>query len=109
LQVLNLSPPTARPSGNRHPISLAGIEAATGRRSILDERETLEAIVIAALRAAKATNIDLIVNTAASGDVLVPEIPVTSDGAWIRLLLLNNIVTQAGCGWRRHRQSQTSP
>jgi nucleoid-associated protein YgaU len=76
---------------------LAGIEAATGQRSILDERETLEASVIAALRAGESDkNIDQIINTAAaSGDVAVPEILVTSDGRVDTFVLLNNIVTLA--------------
>lgn len=76
---------------------LAGIEAATGQRSILEERDTLEAIVIAALRAGETDErIDMIVNdAAASGNVAVPEILVTSDGRVDTHVLLNNIVTQA--------------
>lgn len=75
---------------------LAGIEAATGQRSVLDERETLEAIVIAALRAGESDeNIDVIVNAAAASGVAVPEILVTSDGRVDTHVLLNNIVTQA--------------
>ncbi len=76
---------------------LAGIEAATGQRSILEERDTLEAIVIAALRAGESDeSIDIIVNNAAaSGGVAVPEILVTSDGRVDTHVLLNNIVTQA--------------
>lgn len=76
---------------------LAGIEAATGQKSILEEHDTLEEIVVAALRAGESDeNIDHIVNTvAASGDVAVPEILVTSDGRVDTFVLLNNIVTQA--------------
>ncbi len=61
------------------------------------ERETLEAIVIAALRAGESDeSIDLIVTTAAaSGDLAVPGILVTSDGRVDTFVLLNNIVTQA--------------
>ncbi len=76
---------------------LAGIEAATGQSSILQESETLEAIVIAALRAGESDDaIDQIVNTAAaSGTVAIPEILVTSDGRVDTHVLLNNIVAQA--------------
>jgi nucleoid-associated protein YgaU len=76
---------------------LAGIEAATGHRSVLEESDTLEAIVIAALRAGEtADQIDTIINDAASaGTVAVPEILVTSDGRVDTHVLLNNIVTQA--------------
>lgn len=76
---------------------LAGIEAATGHRSVLEERETLEAIVIAALRAGETDeSIDIIVNAAAAaGTVAVPEILVTSDGRVDTAVMLNNIVTQA--------------
>lgn len=75
---------------------LAGIEAATGQRSILEERNTLEAIVIAALRAGETDDaIDGIVNDAADSGVAVPEILVTSDGRVDTYVLLNNIVTQA--------------
>ncbi len=75
---------------------LAGIEAATGQRSILEERDTLEAIVIAALRAGESDDaIDGIVNTAADNGVAVPEILVTSDGRVDTHVLLNNIVMQA--------------
>ena len=76
---------------------LAGIEAATGHRSVLEESETLEAIVIAALRAGETDErIDVIVNeAAAAGNVAVPEILVTSDGRVDTHVLLNNIVTQA--------------
>lgn len=76
---------------------LAGIEAATGQRSILEESETLEAIVIAALRAGETDeHIDTIINeAAAAGTVAVPEILVTSDGRVDTHVLLNNIVTQA--------------
>lgn len=76
---------------------LAGIEAATGQTSILEERDTLEAIVIAALRAGETDeNIDIMVNAAAeAGNVAVPEILVTSDGRVDTHVLLNNIVTQA--------------
>jgi phage tail protein X len=94
-----LEPVTTNSQAQRQSTSdiLAGIEAATGQRSILDERETLEAIVIAALRAGESDeSIDLIVNTAAaSGDVAVPGILVTSDGRVDTFVLLNNIVTQA--------------
>lgn len=76
---------------------LAGIEAATGQRSILEERDTLEAIIIAALRAGETDeSIDIIINdAAASGNVAVPEILVTSDGRVDTHVLLRNIVTQA--------------
>ncbi len=76
---------------------LAGIEAATGNTSVLQERDTLEAIVIAALRAGTSDEeIDQIVNTAAAeGTVAVPEILVTSDGRVDTHVLLTNIVTQA--------------
>ncbi|HCP81388.1 MAG TPA: hypothetical protein DIT67_07270 [Octadecabacter sp.] len=76
---------------------LAGIEAATGHRSVLEESETLEAIVIAALRAGETDErIDTIINeAAAAGTVAVPEILVTSDGRVDTHVLLNNIVTQA--------------
>lgn len=76
---------------------LAGIEAATGQRSVLEESDTLEAIVIAALRAGETDDtIDTIINDAASsGSVAVPEILVTSDGRVDTHVLLNNIVTQA--------------
>jgi LysM repeat protein len=94
-----LEPVTTNSQAQRQSTSdiLAGIEAATGQRSILDERETLEAIVIAALRAGESDeSIDLIINTAAaSGDVTVPEILVTSDGRVDTFVLLNNIVMQA--------------
>lgn len=94
-----LEPVTTNSQAQRQSTSdiLAGIEAATGQRSILDERETLEAIVITALRAGESDeSIDLIVNTAAaSGDVAVPGILVTSDGRVDTFVLLNNIVTQA--------------
>ncbi|MCW1951641.1 MAG: hypothetical protein KIH44_009795, partial [Octadecabacter sp.] len=76
---------------------LAGLEAATGHRSVLEESETLEAIVIAALRAGETDeSIDTIINdAAAAGTVAVPEILVTSDGRVDTHVLLNNIVTQA--------------
>lgn len=76
---------------------LAGIEAATGQRSVLEESETLEAIVIAALRAGESDeSIDAIVNAAATaGTVAVPEILVTSEGRVDTAVMLNNIVTQA--------------
>lgn len=76
---------------------LAGIEAATGQTSVLEERQTLEAIVVAALRAGETdASIDVIVNDAASaGTVAVPEILVTSDGRVDTAVMLNNIVTQA--------------
>ncbi|AKS44687.1 LysM domain-containing protein [Octadecabacter temperatus] len=76
---------------------LAGIEAATGHRSVLEESDTLEAIVIAALQAGETDeSIDMIVNAAAAaGTVAVPEILVTSDGRVDTHVLLNNIVTQA--------------
>lgn len=76
---------------------LAGIEAATGQHSVLEERDTLEAIVIAALRAGETDeSIDTIINdAAAAGNVAVPEILVTSDGRVDTHVLLNNIVTQA--------------
>ncbi|WP_375279352.1 LysM peptidoglycan-binding domain-containing protein [Pseudooctadecabacter sp.] len=76
---------------------LAGIEAATGQRSVLQERDTLEAIVIAALRSGTSDeDIDAIVNdAAAAGTVAVPEILVTSDGRVDTHVLLNNIVVQA--------------
>ena len=94
-----LEPVTTNSQAQRQSTSdiLAGIEAATGQRSILDERETLEAIVITALRAGESDeSIDLIVNTAAaSGDLAVPGILVTSDGRVDTFVLLNNIVTQA--------------
>ena len=94
-----LEPVTTNSQAQRQSTSdiLAGIEAATGQRSILDERETLEAIVIAALRAGESDeSIDLIVTTAAaSGDLAVPGILVTSDGRVDTFVLLNNIVTQA--------------
>jgi nucleoid-associated protein YgaU len=94
-----LEPVTTNSQAQRQSTSdiLAGIEAATGQRSILDERETLEAIVVAALRAGESDeSIDLIVNTAAaSGAVAVPGILVTSDERVDTFVLLNNIVTQA--------------
>lgn len=76
---------------------LAGIEAATGQRSILEDGDTLEAIVIAALRAGETDErIDVIVNNAAAaGTVVVPHILVTSDGRVDTHVLLNDIVTQA--------------
>ncbi|MCF2871724.1 LysM peptidoglycan-binding domain-containing protein [Octadecabacter sp. G9-8] len=76
---------------------LAGIEAATGQQSILEERDTLEAIVIAALRAGETDeDIDTIINdAAAAGNVAVPQILVTSDGRVDTHVLLNNIVSQA--------------
>jgi nucleoid-associated protein YgaU len=76
---------------------LAGIEAATGHRSVLEESETLEAIVVSALRAGETdARIDTIINeAAAAGRVAVPEILVTSDGRVDTHVLLNNIVTQA--------------
>lgn len=76
---------------------LAGIEAATGQRSVLQERDTLEAIVIAALRSGTSDeDIDAMVNdAAAAGTVAVPEILVTSDGRVDTHVLLNNIVVQA--------------
>lgn len=76
---------------------LAGIEAATGQRSVLQERDTLEAIVIAALRSGTSDeDIDTMVNdAAAAGTVAVPEILVTSDGRVDTHVLLNNIVVQA--------------
>lgn len=76
---------------------LAGIEAATGQRSVLEESDTLEAIVIAALQAGETDEaIDTIVNAAASaGTVAVPEILVTSDGRVDTTVMLNNIVSQA--------------
>ena len=76
---------------------LAGIEAATGHRSVLEESETLEAIVVSALRAGETdARIDSIINeAAAAGRVAVPEILVTSDGRVDTHVLLNNIVTQA--------------
>lgn len=76
---------------------LAGIEGATGERSVLEESATLEAIVIAALRAGETDDaIDGIVNAAAAaGNLAVPEILVTSDGRVDTYVLLSNIVTQA--------------
>ena len=73
---------------------LAGIEAATGQQSVLEKKDTLKAIVIAALRAGETDeSIDAIVNAAADGGVAVPEILVTSDGQVDTHVLLNNIVT----------------
>lgn len=75
---------------------LAGIEAATGQSSVLEQRETLEAIVVAALRAGESDeSIDTIVNEAAANGVAVPQILVTSDGRVDTSVMLSNIVTQA--------------
>ena len=76
---------------------LAGLQAATGQNSVLEERETLESIVVAALRAGESDDrIDAIVNeAAAAGTVAVPEILVTSDGRVDTHVMLANIVTQA--------------
>ncbi|MCF2905835.1 LysM peptidoglycan-binding domain-containing protein [Octadecabacter sp. CECT 8868] len=75
---------------------LAGIEAATGQHSVLDEHDSFEAIVIAALRAGETDeSIDRIVNDAAANGVAVPEILVTSDGRVDTSVMLANIVTQA--------------
>lgn len=76
---------------------LAGIEAATGQTSVLQERNTLEQIVVAALRAGQSDeDIDTLINNAAAeGSVAVPEILVTSDGRVDTHVLLENIVTQA--------------
>jgi len=94
-----VSPVTTNSQAQRQSTSdiLAGIEAATGQQSVLEQRETLEAIVIAALRAGESDEtIDVIVNqAAAAGTVAVPEILVTSDGRVDTYVLLNNIVTQA--------------
>jgi len=78
---------------------LAGIEAATGQLSVLEENDTLEAIVIAALQAGETDeSIDAIVNeAAASGNVAVPEILVTSDG---------RVDTATRCSRRHTRQYQ---
>ncbi|PVA06295.1 LysM peptidoglycan-binding domain-containing protein [Thalassorhabdomicrobium marinisediminis] len=76
---------------------LANISAATGQESVLDDRPTLESIVVAALRAGESDGeIDRIVNeAAASGDLAVPELLVTSDGRVDTHVMLANIVTQA--------------
>lgn len=76
---------------------LAGIEAATGQANELQQRNTLETIVVAALRGGQSDeDIDTMVNTAAAaGDVSVPEILVTSEGRVDTHILLANIVTQA--------------
>lgn len=76
---------------------LAGIEAATGQKSVLEERDTLETIVVAALRAGETDDtIDILVNeAAASGQVVVPRILVTSDGRVDTEVMLDNIITQA--------------
>lgn len=76
---------------------LAGIEAATGQTSALKQSDTLEAIVVAALREGQSDDtIDEMVNNAAvEGTIAVPEILVTSDGRVDTHVLLNNIVTQA--------------
>lgn len=76
---------------------LAGIEAATGQASALQERHTLESIVVAALQAGQSDDeIDALVNDAAAvGAVAVPQILVTSEGRVDTHVLLNDIVTQA--------------
>lgn len=76
---------------------LAGIQAATGQDSVLRESNTLEEIVVAALRAGQSDDeINTLVNAAAAeGFVAVPEILVTSDGRVDTHVLLENIVTQA--------------
>lgn len=76
---------------------LAGIQAATGETSVLEQPETLESIVIAALRAGESDDrIDEIVNAAAaSGSVAIPDVLVTAEGRVDTHVMLNNIVTQA--------------
>lgn len=76
---------------------LAGIQAATGLQAEVGHRETLENLVVNALRDGQSdSDIDLLVNTAATnGQVTVPEVLVTSDGRVDTHVLLSNIITQA--------------
>lgn len=77
--------------------ALAGIGAITGQSAELGQREDLQSLVVAALRAGQDdTTIDSLVNTAAAeGRVAVPEVLVTSDGRVDTSTLLSNIVVQA--------------
>lgn len=76
---------------------LAGIQAATGQIATLPERQSLETLVVGALKAGQSdADIDALVNSAAAaGEVSVPKILVTSEGRVDTHVLLANIVTQA--------------
>lgn len=76
---------------------LAGIQAVTGQKAPVAERTTLEQLVVKALREGQSdTEIDTMVNAASvAGEVVVPEILVTSDGRVDTHVLLSNIITQA--------------
>lgn len=76
---------------------LAGIQAVTGQQTPVAERTTLEQLVVQALREGQSDmEIDAIVNAASvAGEVVVPEILVTSDGRVDTHVLLSNIITQA--------------
>lgn len=76
---------------------LANIQNATGQEVPVQQRETLQSLVVTALREGQSdAYIDALVNeAAAAGRVTVPEVMVTSDGRVDTSVLLNNLVTQA--------------
>lgn len=76
---------------------LATIEGATGQRADVPERQTLQSLIVAALRDGQSDEyIDSLVNeAAANGRVAVPEVMVTSDGRVDTSVLLSNLVTHA--------------
>lgn len=77
--------------------AVAGIGAATGRTTGMGERNDLQSLVVAALRAGEDdATIDMLINEAAiAHEVAVPEVLVTSDGRVDTAVLLAEIVTQA--------------
>jgi nucleoid-associated protein YgaU len=76
---------------------LASIESVTGQQVELAPRQTLQTLVVTALREGQSDDyIDALVNeAAATGRVTVPEVMVTSDGRVDTAVLLDNLVTHA--------------
>ena len=93
---------TQDPTGERAQIDttasiLAGIQNRTGAEVQVGERQTLDALIVAALRDGQSDDtIDALVNeAAAAGEVTVPEVMVTSDGRVDTAVLLQNLITHA--------------
>lgn len=76
---------------------LASIEKATGQQVDVAPRQTLQTLVVSALREGQSDDyIDALVNEAATaGRVSVPDVMVTADGRVDTAVLLDNLVTHA--------------
>lgn len=76
---------------------LAGIQNRTGAQVDVGDRQTLDTLIVAAIREGQTDEaIDQLVNdAAAAGEVTVPEVMVTSDGRVDTSVLLQNLITQA--------------